>query len=92
VLVLFISQPEETQKGKNMQLGAIDPVQRAGVTQVAPTRNPQAPQAPAQTNSAVSSGNEQTAPGEPFSPENLKKWAPWIIGAVLLYVLLNKKR
>jgi hypothetical protein len=89
VLVLFISQPEENQKGKNMQLGAIDPVQRAGVTQVAPTRNPQAP---AQTNSAVSSGNEQTAPGEPFSPENLKKWAPWIIGAVLLYVLLNKKR
>jgi len=71
-----------------MQLGAIDPVQRAGVTQ-AQTRNPQAS---AQTNSAVSSGNEQTAPGEPFSPENLKKWAPWILGAVLLYVILNKKR
>jgi len=73
-----------------MQLGAIDPVQRAGVTQVAPTRSPQAP-----ATSAVSSGNEQAnqaAPGEPFSPENLKKWAPWIIGAVLLYVLLNKKR
>jgi len=85
VLVLFISQPA---KDKTMQLGAIDPVQRAGVTQVQ-TRNPQAP---AQTNSAVSSGNEQAAPGEPFSPENLKKWAPWILGAVLLYVLLNKKR
>lgn len=68
-----------------MQLGAIDPVQRTGVTQVQ-TRNPQAP-----ATSAVSSGNEQTAPGEPFSPENLKKWAPWILGAVLLYVLLNKK-
>lgn len=73
-----------------MQLGAIDPVQRAGVTQVQ-TRNPQAP---AQTNSAVSSGNEPVnqAPGELFSPENLKKWAPWILGAVLLYVILNKKR
>ena len=70
-----------------MQLGAIDPIQRTGVTQVAPTRNPQAP-----ATSAVSSGNEQAAPGEPFSPENLKKWAPWILGAVLLYVILNKKR
>ena len=73
-----------------MQLGAIDPIQRTGVTQVAPTRNPQAP-----ATSAASSGNEpvnQSTPGELFSPENLKKWAPWILGAVLLYVLLNKKR
>ena len=60
--------------------------------QSAQTNNPQAP---AQTNSAVSSGNEQVnqgTPGELFSPENLKKWAPWIVGAILLYVLLNKKR
>ena len=71
-----------------MQLGAIDPVQRTGVTQVQ-TRNPQAP---AQTSSAVSSGSETQSPGEIFSPENLKKWAPWVLGAVLLYVLLNKKR
>ena len=71
-----------------MQLGAIDPVQRTGVTQVQ-TRSPQAP---AQTSSAVSSGNETQSPGEIFSPENLKKWAPWVLGAVLLYVLLNKKR
>lgn len=71
-----------------MQLGAIDPVQRTGVTQVQ-TRNPQVP---AQTSSAVSSGNETQSPGEIFSPENLKKWAPWVLGAVLLYVLLNKKR
>jgi len=79
-----------------MVLGAIQPISqpvskpvRAGVTQVQ-TRNPQAPiNTRANTQNAATSGNESGNSGN--SGDAVKKWGPWVIGAILLYVLINKR-
>ena len=73
-----------------MQLGAIQPIN------VAQIQNPARPAAYVPT--APTSGNEpaQTAPAapasSPFSGDNLKKYAPYIIGAVILFYILNRKK
>ena len=73
-----------------MQLGAIQPIN------VAQIQSPARPAAYVPT--APTSGNEptQTAPAapasSPFSADNLKKYAPYIIGAVILFYILNRKK
>jgi len=69
-----------------MQLGAIQPIN------VAQIQSPARPAAYVPT--APTSGNEpvQTAPASPFSGDNLKKYAPYIIGAVILFYILNRKK
>ena len=69
-----------------MQLGAIQPIN------VAQIQNPARPAAYVPT--APTSGNEPTqAPASsPFSADNLKKYAPYIIGAVILFYILNRKK
>ena len=73
-----------------MQLGAIQPIN------VAQIQSPARPAAYVPT--APTSGNEgaQTAPAapasSPFSSDNLKKYAPYIIGAVILFYILNRKK
>ena len=72
-----------------MQLGAIQPIN------VAQIQSPARPAAYVPT--APTSGNEpaQTAPAAPASPfsgDNLKKYAPYIIGAVILFYILNRKK
>ena len=70
-----------------MQLGAIQPI---NVAQVQTPGN--APQAPVKYVPSSTTGNEPAAtPGSPFSPDNLKKYAPYIIGAVILFYFLNRK-
>lgn len=69
-----------------MQLGAIQPINVAQVqTPGAPVKYVPTPQ---------TSGNEPTqAPASPLlSADNLKKYAPYIIGAVILFYLLNRKK
>ena len=72
-----------------MQLGAIQPI---NVAQIQSTARPAAyvPTAP-------TSGNEGAQPTQapassPFSSDNLKKYAPYIIGAVILFYILNRKK
>lgn len=69
-----------------MQLGAIQPIN------VAQIQSPARPAAYVPT--APTSGNEPTqAPASsPFSGDNLKKYAPYIIGAVILFYFLNRKK
>lgn len=69
-----------------MQLGAIQPIN------VAQIQSPARPAAYVPT--APTSGNEgQAAPASsPFSSDNLKKYAPYIIGAVILFYILNRKK
>lgn len=69
-----------------MQLGAIQPIN------VAQIQSPARPAAYVPT--APTSGNEpaQPAPASPLSSDNLKKYAPYIIGAVILFYLLNRKK
>lgn len=69
-----------------MQLGAIQPIN------VAQIQSPARPAAYVPT--APTSGNEPTqAPANsPFSGDNLKKYAPYIIGAVILFYILNRKK
>ena len=72
-----------------MQLGAIQPIN------VAQIQSPARPAAYVPT--APTSGNEptQTAQAQassPFSGDNLKKYAPYIIGAVILFYILNRKK
>ena len=69
-----------------MQLGAIQPIN------VAQIQSPARPAAYVPT--APTSGNEPpTAPASsPFSGDNLKKYAPYIIGAVILFYILNRKK
>lgn len=69
-----------------MQLGAIQPIN------VAQIQSPARPAAYVPT--APTSGNEPTqAPASsPFSSDNLKKYAPYIIGAVILFYILNRKK
>jgi hypothetical protein len=65
------------------------PISRTGVTQVQ-TRNPQAPiNTRLNTQNAATSGNEPGNSGN--SGDAVKKWGPWVIGAILLYVLINKR-
>ena len=69
-----------------MQLGAIQPINVAQI---------QSPARPASyIPTAPTSGNEPTqAPASsPFSGDNLKKYAPYIIGAVILFYILNRKK
>ena len=69
-----------------MQLGAIQPINVAQI---------QSPARPATyVPTAPTSGNEPTqAPASsPFSSDNLKKYAPYIIGAVILFYFLNRKK
>lgn len=69
-----------------MQLGAIQPINVAQI---------QSPARPATyVPTAPTSGNEPTqAPASsPFSGDNLKKYAPYIIGAVILFYILNRKK
>ena len=69
-----------------MQLGAIQPINVAQI---------QSPARPAAyVPAAPTSGNEPTqAPASsPFSSDNLKKYAPYIIGAVILFYILNRKK
>ena len=69
-----------------MQLGAIQPINVAQI---------QSPARPATyVPTAPTSGNEPTqAPASsPFSSDNLKKYAPYIIGAVILFYILNRKK
>lgn len=69
-----------------MQLGAIQPINVAQI---------QSPARPATyVPTAPTSGNEpvQTASASPFSGDNLKKYAPYIIGAVILFYILNRKK
>jgi hypothetical protein len=69
-----------------MQLGAIQPINVAQI---------QSPARPASyVPTAPTSGNEPTqAPASsPFSADNLKKYAPYIIGAVILFYILNRKK
>ena len=69
-----------------MQLGAIQPINVAQI---------QSPVRPATyVPTAPTSGNEPTqAPASsPFSGDNLKKYAPYIIGAVILFYILNRKK
>ena len=68
-----------------MQLGAIQPINVAQV---------QSPGAPVKyVPTTPTSGNEpvkdQTSP---LSADNLKKYAPYIIGAVILFYILNRKK
>jgi len=70
-----------------MQLGAIQPIN------VAQIQSPARPAAYVPT--APTSGNEgaQPAPASsPLSSDNLKKYAPYIIGAVILFYILNRKK
>ena len=69
-----------------MQLGAIQPIN------VAQIQNPARPAAYVPT--APTSGNEpaQAPASSPFSADNLKKYAPYIIGAVILFYILNRKK
>jgi hypothetical protein len=72
-----------------MQLGAIQPVN------VAQIQSPARPAAYVPT--APTSGNERTPTAlspanSPFSSDNLKKYAPYIIGAVILFYILNRKK
>ena len=72
-----------------MQLGAIQPIN------VAQIQNPARPAAYVPT--APTSGNEGAQPTQapassPFSSDNLKKYAPYIIGAVILFYILNRKK
>ncbi len=70
-----------------MQLGAIQPIN------VAQIQSPARPAAYVPTD--PTSGNEgaQPAPASsPFSSDNLKKYAPYIIGAVILFYILNRKK
>lgn len=70
-----------------MQLGAIQPIN------VAQVQSPARPAAYVPT--APTSGNEPTQPApasSPLSADNLKKYAPYIIGAVILFYLLNRKK
>lgn len=72
-----------------MQLGAIQPIN------VAQIQSPARPAAYVPTD--PKSGNEgaqpaPTAPASPFSSDNLKKYAPYIIGAVILFYFLNRKK
>lgn len=70
-----------------MQLGAIQPINVAQI---------QSPARPAAyVPAAPTSGNEPapTAPASsPLSADNLKKYAPYIIGAVILFYILNRKK
>ena len=73
-----------------MQLGAIQPI---NVAQISQASNPARPAAYVPT--APTSGNQgaQPAPASsPFSSDNLKKYAPYIIGAVILFYFLNRKK
>ncbi len=72
-----------------MQLGAIQPI---NVAQISQANSPARPATYVPT--APTSGNEpvQTAPASPFSGDNLKKYAPYIIGAVILFYILNRKK
>jgi hypothetical protein len=73
-----------------MQLGAIQPI---NVAQISQASSPARPAAYVPT--APTSGNEgaQPAPANsPFSSDNLKKYAPYIIGAVILFYFLNRKK
>jgi hypothetical protein len=72
-----------------MQLGAIQPIN------VAQIQSPARPAAYVPT--APTSGNEGAQPTQapassPFSADNLKKYAPYIIGAVILFYILNRKK
>ena len=69
-----------------MQLGAIQPIN------VAQIQSPARPAAYVPT--APTSGNEpaQAPASYPFSGDNLKKYAPYIIGAVILFYILNRKK
>ena len=72
-----------------MQLGAIQPIN------VAQIQSGSAPAAPVKyVPTPDKSGNEpsQAPSASPLSPENLKKYAPYIIGAIVLYFLLNRKK
>jgi len=73
-----------------MQLGAIQPI---NVAQISQANSPARPAAYVPT--APTSGNEgaQPAPASsPLSSDNLKKYAPYIIGAVILFYILNRKK
>ena len=75
-----------------MQLGAIQPI---NVAQISQASSPARPAAYVPT--APTSGNEptrtaQTPASSPFSGDNLKKYAPYIIGAVILFYILNRKK
>ena len=72
-----------------MQLGAIQPI---NVAQISQASSPARPATYVPT--APTSGNEPTqAPASsPFSADNLKKYAPYIIGAVILFYILNRKK
>ena len=72
-----------------MQLGAIQPI---NVAQISQASSPARPAAYVPT--APTSGNEPTlAPASsPLSADNLKKYAPYIIGAVILFYILNRKK
>ena len=72
-----------------MQLGAIQPIN------VAQIQSPARPAAYVPT--APTSGNEGAQPTQapassPFSSDNLKKYAPYIIGAVILFYFLKSKK
>ena len=69
-----------------MQLGAIQPIN------IAQIQNQARPAAYVPT--TPTSGNEPTqAPANsPFSADNLKKYAPYITGAVILFYILNRKK
>jgi len=68
-----------------MQLGAIQPIN------VAQVQSPARPAAYVPT--TPTSGNEPAqAPTSPLSADNLKKYAPYIIGAVILFYILNRKK
>jgi hypothetical protein len=76
-----------------MQLGAIQPINASQIAQISQASSPARPAAYVPT--APTSGNEgaQPAPaGSPFSSDNLKKYAPYIIGAVILFYILNRKK
>ena len=72
-----------------MQLGAIQPI---NVAQISQANSPARPAAYVPT--APTSGNEpaQAPASSPFSGDNLKKYAPYIIGAVILFYILNRKK
>lgn len=72
-----------------MQLGAIQPI---NVAQISQANSPARPAAYVPT--APTSGNEPTQDpaSSPFSADNLKKYAPYIIGAVILFYILNRKK
>ena len=75
-----------------MQLGAIQPI---NVAQISQANSPARPAAYVPT--APTSGNEGAQPTQapassPLSADNLKKYAPYIIGAVILFYILNRKK